>query len=71
MSDIKRLPERLECMVFRVRFPEEVEELQPVSWGAREREGGREGGRLRGREGGREARRKGKRCKDEKHSVVL
>ena len=31
MSDIKRLPERLECMVFRVRFPEEVEELKPVS----------------------------------------
>jgi hypothetical protein len=30
MSDIKRLPERLECMVFRVRFPEEVEELQPM-----------------------------------------
>ena len=31
MSDVKRLPERLECMVFRVRFPEEVEELKPVS----------------------------------------
>ena len=31
MSDVKRLPERLECMVFRKRFPEEVEELKPVS----------------------------------------
>lgn len=30
MSDVKRLPERLECMVFRVRFPEEISELQPV-----------------------------------------
>ena len=57
MSDIKRLPERLECMVFRVRFPEEVEELQPVSWGAREREGGREVSRKGGREGSKEKRR--------------
>ena len=40
MSDVKRLPERLECMVFRVRFPEEVEELKPVSLG--KREGGEE-----------------------------
>ena len=31
MSDVKRLSERLECMVFRVRFPEEVDELKPVS----------------------------------------
>ena len=54
MSDIKRLPERLECMVFRVRFPEEVEELQPVSWGAREREGGFEEGREGGKEGGKQ-----------------
>jgi hypothetical protein len=30
MSDVKRLPERLECMVFRVRFPEEVDELKPM-----------------------------------------
>ena len=33
MSEVKRLPERLECMVFRVRFAEEVAELQPVSDG--------------------------------------
>ena len=32
MSDVKRLPERLQCMVFRVRFPEEAEELKPVSY---------------------------------------
>ena len=31
MSDVKRLPERLECMLFRVRFDEEIGELQPVS----------------------------------------
>ena len=31
MSDVKRLPERLECMLFRVRFDEEIDELQPVS----------------------------------------
>ena len=31
MSDVKRLPERLECMLFRVRFDEELSELQPVS----------------------------------------
>ena len=31
MSDVKRLPERLECMVFRLRFPDEVDELKPVS----------------------------------------
>ena len=41
MSEVRRLPERLECMVFRVRFAEEVAELQPVSdgWGS-ERMGG-------------------------------
>jgi len=31
MSDVKRLPERLECMLFRLRFEEELNELQPVS----------------------------------------
>ena len=31
MSDVRRLPERLECMLFRVRFDEEIGELQPVS----------------------------------------
>lgn len=31
MSDVKRLPERLDSMLFRVRFPEEISELQPVS----------------------------------------
>ena len=31
MSDVKRLPERLDCMLFRVRFDEELGELQPVS----------------------------------------
>ena len=31
MSDVKRLPERLECMLFRARFEEELSELQPVS----------------------------------------
>ena len=31
MSDVKRLPERLDCMLFRVRFAEELSELQPVS----------------------------------------
>lgn len=31
MSDVKRLDERLECMLFRARFPEEIEELKPVS----------------------------------------
>lgn len=31
MSDVKRLPERLECMLFRMRFDEELSELQPVS----------------------------------------
>ena len=41
MSEVKRLPERLECMVFRVRFAEEVAELQPVSDGrGSERMGG-------------------------------
>ena len=46
MSDVKRLPERLDCMLFRVRFEEERKELQDVScWGER-------GGRGReGREG--------------------
>ena len=46
MSDVKRLPERLQCMVFRVRFPEEAEELKPVSYHPRPVdilcEGGRE-----------------------------
>ena len=31
MSDVKRLAERLESMLFRVRFSEELNELQPVS----------------------------------------
>ena len=31
MSDVKRLEERLECMLFRVRFHEELDELKPVS----------------------------------------
>ncbi len=31
MSDIKRLPERLDCMLFRTRFQEELSELTPVS----------------------------------------
>ena len=31
MSDVKRLPERLDCMLFRVRFDEEIGELQPVA----------------------------------------
>ena len=31
MSDVKRLPERLESMLFRARFTEEVDELLPVS----------------------------------------
>lgn len=31
MSDVKRLPERLDCMLFRSRFEEELSELQPVS----------------------------------------
>ena len=31
MNDVRRLPERLECMLFRVRFDEEIGELQPVS----------------------------------------
>ena len=30
MSDVKRLSERLECMLFRARFSEEVDELKPV-----------------------------------------
>ncbi len=30
MSDVRRLPDRLEAMLFRRRFPEEVEELLPV-----------------------------------------
>ena len=36
LSDVKRLPERLDCMLFRVRFEEERKELQDVScwlWG--------------------------------------
>ena len=31
MSDVKRVGERLECMLFRARFKEEVDELKPVS----------------------------------------
>ena len=30
MSDVKRVGERLECMLFRARFKEEVDELKPV-----------------------------------------
>lgn len=33
MSDVKRLSERLDCMLFRVRFSEELGELKPVSAG--------------------------------------
>lgn len=32
MSDVKRFEERLECMLFRVRFAEELEELKPVKF---------------------------------------
>ena len=32
MSDVKRVGERLECMLFRARFKEEVDELKPVSF---------------------------------------
>ncbi len=31
MSDVKRLPERLDCLLFRARFKEELDELTPVS----------------------------------------
>ncbi len=31
MSDVKRLSERLDSMLTRIRFPEEIGELQPVS----------------------------------------
>ena len=31
MSDVRRLSERLECMLIRSRFAEEVAELKPVS----------------------------------------
>ncbi len=31
MSDVKRLPDRLECLLFRARFQEELDELTPVS----------------------------------------
>ena len=30
MSDVKRLPERIDCMLFRARFQEELDELNPV-----------------------------------------
>ena len=32
MSDVKRVGERLECMLFRARFKEEVDELKPVRY---------------------------------------
>lgn len=31
MSDVKRLEQRLDCMLFKARFDEEINELKPVS----------------------------------------
>lgn len=32
MSDVKRISERLDCMLFRASFKEEVDELKPVCY---------------------------------------